>query len=185
MLIAVLDYEKLNPFSRLANTEYKSIENLRISVAHQIFQGEEKYKSSAFCQNYIKNLNSVKKFESINEKIIEKLKNRKISKRSNSMSMRKINNAYNNNIIINNFNNNYFGLISSANNPHNINYDNNNFITDPKKVFYNINVGDSMMSQININNYNFNVCNYSNSDNNLCKIIKLFIKSYLSNIKNF
>jgi len=179
LLIAILDYEKLNPFSRIGNSDFKTIENLRFYVANRTFNTEEKYISSAYCQNYIKNLNTVKKFESLNEKIIDKItKMEKTSKRSNSMNIRKISNPYNNsnnNIVINNFNSNYFDLLSNGNFPPgaklNINSNNNNL---SKKITYNINVANSFMNNININNYNFNVHNYANSDNNLCKLFENF-----------
>lgn len=175
LLIAILDYEKLNPFSRIGNSDYKTLEKLRISVARNIISFEERYKTSAYCNVYLKNLNLVKKFESLNEKIIDQLinQNQKISKRSNSMSIRKTHNSSNNNIIINNYNNNYISLITNENisNENNLNGNVNNLKNiDSKKISYNFNIGNSIMNNININNYNFNVCNFENSNNsNLCK----------------
>jgi hypothetical protein len=172
LLISVLDYEKLNPFSRIGNTDFKCIENLRLYVANQIFHAEEKYKGSAFCQNYIKSLDSVKKFESINEKIIEKLFNlEKLNKRRNSSNNRNISCPYySNNIIINNTNNNYFDYTSEGNfavdkysNLNSINnnlVNRNNYITQSK--YFMINMND--------NNYISN-SHHLNSDKNLCKKI--------------
>ena len=173
LLISVLDNEKLNPFSRIGNSNYKNLENLRLSLANSIFNSEEKYKSSAYCQNYMKNLNSVKKFESLNEKIYKKIsENDKALKKSNSQNVRKISNPFNNNIVINNFSNNYFDILNNENFSESNNQNNINNNNDANKITYNINLGKSYMNNININNYNFNVCNFSNSDN-LCKKFNL------------
>lgn len=150
LLIAVLDYEKLNPFSRLGNSDYKSIESLRISVANHLFNSEEKYKASASCQNYIKNLDSVKKFESLNEKIIQKLNKDKAAKRSNSMSVKKIINPYN-----------YLYQNSITNEDAN----------NAKRTLFNVDAYYAFINSINVNNFNFNISNFANSQNTIGNIL--------------
>ena len=173
LLISILDYEKLNPFSRLGSSDYKSIENLRMSVADHLFNSEEKYKSSAYCQNYVKNLDSVKKFESLNEMIIHKLNKEKAFKRSNSLSFKKMINhyggLYNNssNIIVNNFNRKYFDLFANGGN---VNINTNENANDAKRIMYAVDVGNQLMNSININNFNNSVCNYENSVNETRKL---------------
>lgn len=185
LLIAVLDYEKLNPFSRVGNSDYQTIENLRMSVATQLLNSEEKYKTSSQCQSYLKNLNAVKKFESLGEKIIEKLSNidkALAAKRSNSVDFRKISNSQfgffdnnsssSNNIVINNFNRNFFNLIASGKFGSEYgNSDKYEFLNDAAKKFnYDIKVGNSLMNNININNYNFNMCNIGEAEKESRKI---------------
>ena len=71
VLIAILDYEKLNPFSRLGNTEYKSIESLRVIAGNYVFNSEVKFKSSSPCKNIIEEIHNHKKANSINQKIVD------------------------------------------------------------------------------------------------------------------
>jgi hypothetical protein len=179
LLISILDYEKLNPFSRLGSSDYKSIENLRMSVANHLFNSEEKYKSSAYCQNYMKNLDSVKKFESLNELIIHKLNKDKVSKRSNSLSVKKMSNHYgglynSSNIIINNFNGKYFDLFANRGN---VNINTNENANDAKRIMYSVDVGNQLMNSININNFNNNLCNYENSVNEMRKLFFIHLKN--------
>ncbi len=160
-----------------------------MSVANHLLNSEEKYKSSSTCQNYVKNLNAVKKFESLNEQITANLSKieKASAKRNNSMINRKISDisdpqyglfhnghasSCGSNIVINNFNGNYFDMLSSGKMNVNANANNVNFNDAAKKIIYNmynINVGNSLLNSININNYNFNLPHFTIADGNSSK----------------
>lgn len=182
LLIAILDYEELNPFSRIGNTDYKSVENLRLSIANNLINSEEKFRSSSSCNNFIKNLNYMKKFKSIKEEITEKiLQKDKILKRVKSEErLKNVDPNYdkiNNNIIINNFNNNFFNFTNNKNfiteEKNRLNKiinnivnqtENQQFLTDKKNMIYKLKVPDALMNRVNINHFNYNICGFGNEN---------------------
>lgn len=72
LLISVLDYEGLNPFSRISNSIYRDIFGVREAVSGLILNTYDKFKGNIMCTNLHKNINSLKKFTSIYEKLHNK-----------------------------------------------------------------------------------------------------------------
>ena len=124
LLISILDYEQINPFSRVGNSNYKTVENLRNITANIIYNSDDKYKGSFMCQNYMKNIHSVKKFISLNEKFSIKISQKEnvIIKKSQSTSNKQFLSKGNNDNI-----NNLFELSSKLTSSSRTNGNNNNF----------------------------------------------------------
>jgi hypothetical protein len=80
LLIAILDYEKLNPFSRLGNTEYKCLENLRSVTGKYLFKNDEKFKLTPNIKIIYKNIKNQKGVISLQEKYVNFLTKEAISK---------------------------------------------------------------------------------------------------------
>jgi hypothetical protein len=72
LLISLLDYEEINPFSRISNTEYCSIENLRKSLSLKLISEEDRFKHNLLFLNMAKDITRYKRQHSINEKNLRK-----------------------------------------------------------------------------------------------------------------
>ena len=73
LLISVLDYEGLNPFSKIKKSEHKEVKVLRSATAQHIYNTNERYKNSLYYQNMYKNISTQKSFKSFYEKFFEKI----------------------------------------------------------------------------------------------------------------
>lgn len=86
LLTAILDYEGLNPFSRLYNSEFKDVKGVRENVSKNIYLKEDKYRGNLMISNLNKNIEAFKKFKSLFEKFIaknEKNKTQRLASKSN------------------------------------------------------------------------------------------------------
>ena len=82
LLVSVLDYEELNPFSKVFSSEFQNVFNLRKYISIKLSQEDPRFKNNNLIQNLIKNINFVKTFQST----FEKLSLKKEGKSNNSFS---------------------------------------------------------------------------------------------------
>lgn len=80
LLIAILDYEELNPYSRVFKSEYSNLSNLRKFISNRILKEDDKYRNNVMNQNLNKDICAVKKFIPLFEKFINHLNNLIIKK---------------------------------------------------------------------------------------------------------
>ena len=73
VLISVLDYEGLNPFSRIKNSEYKEVKNLRNLIEQNILCNNERYKSSLYYQNMYKKFLRIRRLNPFMKNFVRKL----------------------------------------------------------------------------------------------------------------
>ncbi len=153
LLIAILDYEGLNPFSRIFNSQYNSVEGVRENLCNIIINKSEKFRGNLLFSNLSKNIDNFKKFNSLYEKYMTK------NVRSNCRGLvfkRKFKNqppssdCKNNSITIS-------PLVNTQNNStFNCNLQNNNTFIERNKISKTNKKFDSNRKEINKNvNYNF------------------------------
>jgi cytosolic carboxypeptidase protein 5 len=75
LLIAILDYEELNPYSRVFKSEYSHVSNVRKFISNKILKEDDKYRNNVLNQNLNKDICAVKKFVPLFEKFINHLNN--------------------------------------------------------------------------------------------------------------
>ena len=76
LLISVLDYEELNPFSKVFSSEFENVYNLRKYISIKLSKEDPRFKNNNLIQNLIKNINFVKNFFSTIEKLSLKLEDK-------------------------------------------------------------------------------------------------------------
>ncbi len=69
LVISIMDYEGINPYSRLFTSEFQSLFNLRSHVSNKLLNEDDKYKRSLANHSFNKDINSFKKTLSIFEKL--------------------------------------------------------------------------------------------------------------------
>ncbi len=78
LLISVLDYEELNPFSKVFSSEFQNVYNVRKFISLKLSQDDARFKNNNLIQNLIKDINYVKTFTSLYEKFSQKLETKLI-----------------------------------------------------------------------------------------------------------
>jgi len=78
LLISVLDYEELNPFSKVFSSEFQNVYNIRKFISIKLSQDDSRFKNNNLIQNLIKDINYVKTFTSLYEKFSQKLETKSI-----------------------------------------------------------------------------------------------------------
>jgi len=91
LLISILDYEGLNPFSRLYNSEFKEVRVVRENISKNIYQKIDKYRGNLLVSNLNKNIEAFKKFKSLFEKYILKNEKNKIHRFTSKSNINIIN----------------------------------------------------------------------------------------------
>jgi len=79
LLIAILDYEDLNPFTRLYNSDFKDVKGVRECVSKNLLFKDEKFRGNLLYSNLNKNIESFKKFNSL----FDKYSNKNIRRKNN------------------------------------------------------------------------------------------------------
>ena len=71
LLISILDYENMNPFTRVRKSEYNDVKGVRNIMAEFVYNSNDKYKRGLYYDNMCKNINQRKVFNSVYEKYAE------------------------------------------------------------------------------------------------------------------
>ena len=72
LLISVLDYEELNPFSKVFSSEFKNVANARKFISTKLLNEDPRFKNKYQIQNLVKDINFVKDFIPLFEKFSQK-----------------------------------------------------------------------------------------------------------------
>ena len=70
LMVSILDYEELNPFSLIFNSEYRTVHELRKTIALKLLQEEDRFKNNVLLRDLAKEISYQKKFVPLYEKFM-------------------------------------------------------------------------------------------------------------------